>query len=45
VVTSVCGHVYSIDFTADYNDRSIDPVELFDAITVRQESNKKVGFE
>mmetsp|Transcript_3626 Transcript_3626/g.11267 ORF Transcript_3626/g.11267 Transcript_3626/m.11267 type:complete len:852 (+) Transcript_3626:59-2614(+) len=42
VVTSVCGHVYSIDFTSDYNDRSLDPVELFDAPTVRQEANKKL---
>ena len=43
-MTSVIGHVYSLDFPPAYNswDR-VDPLELFDAVPVKQESNPKVG--
>lgn len=42
-MTSVIGHVYSLDFTAAFNswDR-VDPAELFDAPTVKSEANPKV---
>jgi len=42
-MTSVIGHVYSLDFPPAYNswDR-VDPLELFDAATVKSESNPKV---
>lgn len=43
-MTSVIGHVYSLDFPPAYNswDR-VDPMELFDAETVKSESNPKVS--
>lgn len=43
-MTSVIGHVYSLDFPPAYNswDR-VDPLELFDAQTVKSESNPKVS--
>lgn len=42
-MTSVIGHVYSLDFPPAYNswDR-VDPLELFDAATVKSEANPKV---
>lgn len=42
-MTSVIGHVYSLDFPAAYNswDR-VDPLELFDAQPVKMEANPKV---
>lgn len=42
-MTSVIGHVYNLDFPAAYNswDR-VDPLELFDAQTVKGEANPKV---
>ncbi|KAI8047962.1 DNA topoisomerase [Gilbertella persicaria] len=40
--TSVTGHVYGLDFTEKYNSWSIDPVKLFDAETIKQESNPKM---
>lgn len=42
-MTSVCGHLLSLDFPAAYNswDR-VDPMELFDAATVKSESNPKM---
>jgi DNA topoisomerase-3 len=42
-MTSVIGHVYSLDFPAAYSswDR-VDPLELFDATTTKSESNPKV---
>jgi len=42
-MTSVIGHVYSLDFPPKYNswDR-VDPLELFEAETVKQEANPKV---
>lgn len=41
-MTSVIGHVYSLDFPPAYNswDR-VDPLELFDAQPVKNESNPK----
>lgn len=39
-VTSVIGHVYTTDFPPGYQDwRKIDPVELFEAPTIKKESN------
>jgi len=40
--TSVTGHVYSLDFTKEYNSWDIDPLKLFDAKTVKSESNPKM---
>lgn len=41
-MTSVIGHVYSLDFTAAYNSwDKTDPIELFDAPTVKSEANPK----
>ena len=42
-VTAVMGHVYSLDFPKEYNNwGAVEPVELFDAPTVKMESNPKV---
>ena len=42
-MTSVIGHVYSIDFPARYNDwERTDPESLFDAETQKTEANPKV---
>lgn len=42
-VTSVMGHVFSIDFPKEYNNwGAVEPVELFDADTIKLESNPKV---
>jgi DNA topoisomerase-3 len=42
-MTSVIGHVLSLDFTAAYNNwAKTDPMTLFDAETVKSESNPKV---
>jgi hypothetical protein len=43
-MTSVIGHVYSLDFPPAYSswDR-VDPLELFDAQTVKSEANPKVN--
>lgn len=45
-MTSVIGHVYNLDFPAAYNswDR-VDPLELFDAETVKGEANPKVAVQ
>jgi DNA topoisomerase-3 len=41
-VTSVAGHVFSIDFHGRFNNWSAcEPVELFDAETTKQEANPK----
>jgi hypothetical protein len=43
-MTSVIGHVYSLDFPGQYNSwDKTDPLDLFDAKTVRVESNPKVS--
>lgn len=43
-VTSVCGHMYSTDFPDELNnwDR-VDPLSLYDAITVKKEAKMKGG--
>lgn len=41
-VTSVIGHVFSVDFPASYQDwTTTDPLSLFEAPTVKTESNPK----
>lgn len=42
-MTSVCGHVMSSNFTGKYNnwDR-VEPQELFDAPTIKEEANPKL---
>ncbi|KAL5542809.1 hypothetical protein UlMin_010519 [Ulmus minor] len=41
-VTSVIGHVFSVDFPAKYQDwTSTDPMDLFEAPIVKNESNPK----
>ncbi|EFJ52569.1 hypothetical protein VOLCADRAFT_79203 [Volvox carteri f. nagariensis] len=41
-MTSVIGHVYSIDFTAAFNSwDKVDPAQLYDAPTVKLEANPK----
>ncbi|XP_044500642.1 DNA topoisomerase 3-beta isoform X4 [Mangifera indica] len=41
-VTSVIGHVFSVDFPATYQDwSSVDPLDLFRAPVLRRESNPK----
>ena len=36
-VTSTVGHMFSLDFPKEYNNGSVNPVELFEAPTVRME--------
>ena len=44
-MTSVIGHVFSIDFPPAYNNwDKVDPGQLYDAKTLKGESNPKVGF-
>lgn len=45
-MTSVCGHVMSLDFLARFNnwDR-VDPVELFSATTEKKEANPDMHME
>ena len=40
-VTSVIGHVYSTDFPDQFQDWDLDPTLLFDAPTLRKESNPR----
>lgn len=43
IVTSVCGHVFSIDFLAKFNNwQSTDPAELFIAGVKKEEANPKL---
>ena len=42
-MTSVCGHVFSIDFEARFNNwEKTDPAELFVADTKKDEANSKM---
>ncbi|KZR98741.1 DNA topoisomerase 3-beta-1, partial [Daphnia magna] len=42
-MTSVCGHVMSLDFTGRYNNwDSVDPVELFTCPTEKKEATPKL---
>ena len=42
-MTSVIGHVYSLDFPPAYNNwDTIEPKQLFDAETAKLEANPKV---
>lgn len=44
-VTSVCGHVMSLDFEGRYNNwEKVDPAELFQAPTHKKESNPKLNI-
>ena len=39
-MTSVIGHIYSTDFPEEFQDwRKVNPVSLFDAPTIKKESN------
>lgn len=42
-VTSVCGHIYSTDFPGKFNSwTAVDPIDLYDAETVKIENSDKV---
>ncbi|CAG8791294.1 11790_t:CDS:10, partial [Racocetra persica] len=42
--TSVKGHVYGLEFSKEYHNWSIDPLELFTARTVKAEASKSGGI-
>ncbi|XP_053384624.1 LOW QUALITY PROTEIN: DNA topoisomerase 3-beta-1-like [Mercenaria mercenaria] len=42
-MTSVCGHVFGLDFIGKYNNwDKVDPVELFNATTQKKEATEKL---
>ncbi len=42
-VTSVTGHIYIADFTPEYQDwRLVNPASLFEATTIKKETNAEV---
>lgn len=42
-VTAVAGHVFSIDFPKQYNNwDSVEPIDLFEAETIKNEANPKM---
>lgn len=42
-MTSVCGHVYGLDFVGKFNNwDKVDPVELFNAPTTKKEATEKL---
>ncbi len=42
-VTAVAGHVFSIDFPKQYNNwDSVEPIDLFEAETLKNEANPKL---
>ena len=44
-VTSVCGHVMSVDFDGRFNNwEKTDPSELFSAPIVKKEANPKLNI-
>ncbi|CAG0921960.1 unnamed protein product [Notodromas monacha] len=44
-MTSVCGHVYGLDFLSKYNDWGVvDPAELFHCPTEKREANKNLNI-
>ncbi|EAS04751.2 DNA topoisomerase I (macronuclear) [Tetrahymena thermophila SB210] len=38
-VTSVVGHIFSTDFSPEYNGNDVDPIKLFDAPTIKKFSS------
>lgn len=42
--TSVTGHIFSRDFHPDYQDWKRDPIELFDAPTIKKENNVDLNW-
>ena len=42
-ITSVAGHVFNRDFPEKYSNwNAVDPIQLFDAETIKKEANPKV---
>ena len=46
MVTSVCGHVFSVDFHSKFNNwNTTDPAELFTAKILKNEANPKMHIK
>ena len=46
MVTSVCGHVFSVDFHSKFNNwNTTDPAELFNAQILKLEANPKTAYQ